>query len=934
MVDVSEKDFETTIEDRLLASGYVKRDPRKDKDYDGTRCLDPEALFGFIYATQPKEWEKLKIQHGSEVKERFLKRLTKKIEARGTLDVLRRGVTDLGSTFKLAYFRPETGLNEEHERLYNANTFSEMRQVHFSEKNEKSLDMVLFLNGLPIVTAELKNPLTNQTVQDAIKQYREDRDPKEPLFSFGRCLAHFAVDPDLVYVTTHLQGQKTKFLPFNKGNNNGAGNPENPDGYKTAYLWEEIWSRDSLLDIINNFLQVTEVEDDKGKRTGQRILIFPRYHQLVAVRGLVTDARSNGPGRNYLIEHSAGSGKSNSIAWLSHRLAGLHDRNDKRVFDGIIVITDRRVLDRQLQKTVTSFEQVRGVVTTISGKKAENLAGALEGGSQIIVTTLQTFPFVTKKIRELPGKRFAVIIDEAHSSQSGEGSRSLKEVLSAGSLDEAEVSDPPDVSEEDRINAEVERTMRTRGRLQNVSFFAFTATPKRKTLEIFGTRRDDGTYAPFSLYSMRQAIEEGFILDVLKNYTTFKVYFGLNKKVQDDPRYEKVKAIALLTSYADLHDHGIRMKTQQIIEHFHEQVKDRIGGKAKAMLVTRSRLHAVRYGQAFERYLKERGYPHRVLVAFSGTVRDPETHLEYTEAQMNRLPETQTAETFKGLDYRFLIVANKFQTGFDQPLLHTMYADKKLGGVNAVQTLSRLNRTYPGKEETFVLDFANSAEEIQKSFQPYYETTLLTEPTDPNKLYDLKHQLQDYRIFGGEDVEAFARVYFSEKGDQQHLHAVLDLVVKEYVTHEEEEQVGFRKHLEDCVWLYAFLSQILTFTDAELEKLYQFARFLLRKLPVPERELPVEITENINMDSYRIQETSKGDIRLMETGGELKPISEIGTGQTPPEDIARLSEILGYINEYYGTDFTDEDKVEHFAQDMERRISPVAMASSGPSIPR
>jgi len=362
------------------------------------------------------------------------------------------------------------------------------------------------------------------------------------------------------------------------------------------------------------------------------------------------------------------------------------------------------------------------------------------------------------------------------------------------------------VSEEDRINVEVERTMKTRGRLQNVSFFAFTATPKSKTLEIFGTRRDDGAYAPFSLYSMRQAIEEGFILDVLKNYTTFKVYFGLNKKVQDDPRYEKVKAIALLKSYADLHEHGIRRKTEQIIEHFHEQVKDRIGGKAKAMLVTRSRLHAVRYRQAFERYLKERGYPHRVLVAFSGTVRDPETHLEYTEAQMNGLPETQTAETFKGPDYRFLIVANKFQTGFDRPLLHTMYADKKLGGVNAVQTLSRLNRTYPGKEETFVLDFANSAEEIQKSFQPYYETTLLTEPTDPNKLYDLKHQLEDYRICGGEDVEAFARVYFSEEGDQQHLHAVLDPVVEDYVKHEEEERVGFRRHLEDYVRLYAFLS--------------------------------------------------------------------------------------------------------------------------------
>ena len=567
MVDTTEKNFESTIEDDLHSSGYVKRDPKKH--YDRSLCLDSETLFGFIYATQPEQWEKLKVQHGPEVKARFLRRLVKEIESRGTLDVLRRGVTDLGSKFDLGYFKPETGLNEEHQRLHNANSFSVMRQVHFSEKNEKSLDLVLFLNGLPIITAELKNPLTGQNVQDAVVQYRKDRDPKEPLFSFGRCLAHFAVDPDVVYVTTHLRSQKTRFLPFNKGREGGAGNPDNPGGYKTAYLWEEVWQPDSLLEIVNHFLQVNEIEDDRGKRTGEKVLIFPRYHQLDAVRRLVEDARKNGPGRNYLVQHSAGSGKSNSIAWLSHRLAGLHDRNDRRVFDGIVVITDRRVLDRQLQKTVTSFEQVRGVVTTITDRKAENLAKALEGGSQIIVTTLQTFPFVSEKIRELSsisGKRFAVIIDEAHSSQSGEGSRSLKEVLSPHSLDEAEGQDPPEVSEEDRINAEVERMMKTRGRISNVSFFAFTATPKNKTLEIFGTRRKDGTYAPFSLYSMRQAIEEKFILDVLKNYTTYKVYFNLLKRVEDDPSYEKTKAIALLRNYADIHEHGIASKTEVMVE--------------------------------------------------------------------------------------------------------------------------------------------------------------------------------------------------------------------------------------------------------------------------------------------------------------------------------------------------------------------------------
>lgn len=937
-MDTTEKNFEATIEAHLLGNGatptglvaeerasygpttgYVKRDPKKH--YDRTRCLDPEALFGFIYATQPEQWEKLKTQHGEEVKTRFLRRLVKEIESRGTLDVLRRGVVDLGSKFDLAYFKPETRLNEEHKRLYNANSFSVMRQVRYSGKNENSLDVVLFLNGLPIITAELKNPMTNQTVQDAVAQYRRDRDQKEPLFAFGRCLAHFAVDPDMAYVTTHLRGRKTRFLPFNKGSDNGAGNPENPDGFKTAYLWEEIWDRDSLLDVINNFLQVTEIEDDKGKRTGDKVLIFPRYHQLDAVRRLVEDARINGPGKNYLIEHSAGSGKSNSIAWLSHRLAGLHDRDDQRVFDGIVVITDRRVLDRQLQKTVTSFEQVRGVVTTIGGRKAENLAGALEGGSQIIVTTLQTFPFVSEKIRELSGKRFAVIIDEAHSSQSGEGSRSLKEVLSPHSLDEAETEDAPEVSEEDRINAEVERTMKTRGRIPNVSFFAFTATPKNKTLEIFGTRRDDGSYEPFSLYSMRQAIEEKFILDVLKNYTTFKVYFNLLKKVEDDPTYEKVQAIALLKNYADLHEHGIARKTEQMVEHFHEQVRHRIGDRAKAMVVTRSRLHAVRFKQAFDRHLEQRGHPHKTLVAFSGTVMDPDTGLEFTEDRMNGFPETQTAETFKQNDYRFLIVANKFQTGFDQPLLHTMYVDKKLGGVNAAQTLSRLNRTHPGKEETFVLDFANAAEEIRKSFQPYYETTVLTEATDPNKLYDIKRMLEEYRIFGTDDVKAFSAVYFSVTGGQEKLHPILDAVVGEYREHEENEKTAFRKHLGDFVGIYAFLSQILTFTDADLEKLYQFSRFLLRKLPVPREKLPVEITENINMDSYRIQETSKGDIKLMGEGGQLEPISEIGTGEERPQDLAPLSEIIGYINEYFGTDFTDEDRVAHFASDMERRMA-------------
>lgn len=918
-IDTSEKDFEATIEGHILADGYTRR---TSDHYDRELCVDADTLIGFLIATQPQTWEKLKAQHGEHVRERFLARLTKEIQARGTLDVLRKGVTDLGCRFELAYFRPETGLNPQHQQLYNANILSVVRQLHYSNRDrEKSLDTVLMVNGLPILTAELKTPLKGQTVLHAMRQYRTDRDPREPLFTFGRCLAHFAVDTDLAYMTTHLRGGGTRFLPFNLGHNNGSGNPPAEVGFKTAYLWERVWQRDSLLEILNHFLQQVDVLDDKGRKTGEQALIFPRYHQLDAVRRLVVHARQQGPGNNYLIQHSAGSGKSNSIAWLSHRLAGLHDDADRRVFDSVIVVTDRRVLDRQLQQTVRSFEQVKGIVTLIEKHKAKELATALEAGSNIIVTTLQTFPFVVEKLGELAGQRFAVVIDEAHSSQTGEGSKSLKEVLSVGDLEEAEAEDdvPPE-DDEDQVNAAVEEMQKKRGRLPNVSYFAFTATPKAKTMELFGHKRGDGQFEPFSLYSMRQAIEEGFILDVLKNYTTFKTYFGLLKKIEDDPRYDKKKAIKLLKSYADLHKHGIRKKTEVMVDHFDSQVRNRIDGKAKAMLVTRSRLHAVRFKQAFDRYIKERRLPYKSLVAFSGTVRDPDTGGEFTEAKMNGVPETATAEVFKQTEYRFLIAANKFQTGFDQPLLHTMYVDKKLGGVGAVQTLSRLNRTCEGKEDTLVLDFANEADEIEKAFAPYYTCTLLSESTDPNKLYDLKTSLENCHVYGQSDVNEFAAVYFRPKAKQEQLAPILDRVVEVYKAKEPDERADFRKWLGDYVRVYAFLSQLLTFADVELEKLYQFARHLYRKLPIERDRLPVEVIEKINMDAYRLQQTSSGEIKLMDEGGELKPLSDLGTGRQQVTELAPLSEIINFINDNYGTDFTSEDKVRHFADDMERRL--------------
>lgn len=921
MVDSSEANLEATIE-AVLAEVHGYRVRAWDRDYDRALCLDPELVVQFVLTTQPKTWEKLKLQHGDEVKPRFLKRLAKEIGSRGTLDVLRKGVIDLGCKFDLACFRPETGLNQEHERLCRANTFSVIRQLRYSEKNANSIDLVLFLNGLPILTAELKNPETGQTVQHAIKQYKNDRDPKEPLLHFGRCLAHFAVDTDLAYMTTRLQGKRTFFLPFNRGCEGGAGNPVNADGFRTDYLWKRTWQPDSLLEIVQHFVQAVEILDDEGKKTGERKLIFPRYHQLKAVRGLVDHARNHGPGNNYLVEHSAGSGKSNTIAWTAHRLSGLHGADEKRVFDSIVVITDRRVLDRQLRQTVQSFEQVKGLVTAIEAQKSTKLAEALQEGADIITTTIQTFPFVSEKVGEIPGRRFAILVDEAHSSVTGEATASMKSILSAKSLAAAqqqeETEDEKD--EEDGINAAIEASMAKRGRLPNVSFFAFTATPKNRTLELFGTKKPDGTFEPFDLYSMRQAIEEGFIKDVLRNYTTFKVYFGLNKKIETDPEHPRKKAIALLKSYADLHPHAIQTKTELMVEHFEAHVQHRIAGRAKGMVVTRSRLHAVRYKQAFDAILKREKLPHRALVAFSGTVKDPDTGLEFTEAGMNGVPETQTRNAFEKPECKFLIVAEKFQTGFDQPLLHAMYVDKKLTGVNCVQTLSRLNRTHPDKDNPVVLDFANEADEIQKAFQPYYEATFLTEATDPNKLYDLKRRAEEFLLYYQQDVDAFAAVYFGPDPTQEKLRPILDAVADRFQAADPDAQVPFRKAVDDYVRIYSFLSHVLSFTDAGLEKTYQFLRFLRPLLKPPKGQLPTEVVDEINMESYKVKQTASGKIVLLNQDGGLDPISDVGTAMVKEEDTAPLSEIISYMNENFGTDFTANDKVKYFAEDMERRI--------------
>ena len=938
MMEISERSFEEAIEQGLLQhgpdaaaaagaaretlspygdvpGGYRRRRP---EDYDRALCLLPRDVVDFVLATQPREWQKLAQHHGAAVKEQFLARLAAEITRRGALAVLRTGIKDSGCTFRLAFFRPASGLNEETKRLHAANLFAAVRQLRYSTKSERSLDLVLFLNGIPIFTAELKNLLSGQDVEDAMRQYKTDRDPREPLLAFGRCLAHFAVDPDLVFVTTQLAGPRTRFLPFNQGKFGGAGNrpvPPTRQGYATAYLWQETWARDSVLDLIRQFIHEVEEEDDQGRKTGSRHLIFPRYQQLDAVRRLVADARAAGAGRRYLIQHSAGSGKSFTIAWLAHQLATLHDAGDQRVFDSIVVVTDRRVLDRQLQTTMRQFEQTLGVVENID-TTSRQLKEALEAGKTIIVTTLQKFPVIAAQIGALPGQRFAVIVDEAHSSQSGESTKSLKSVLAAGSLEEAEAEEAEAETPEEELESVILAEMEKRGRLPNLSIFAFTATPKPKTLELFGSRQDGGRFAPFHLYTMRQAIEEGFILDVLASYTTYKAYWRLLKTVEDDPRYDKQKAAYLLRSFVELHPHAIAEKVRICVEHFAAQVQGEIGGQAKAMIVTRSRRHAVRYRLAVDRYLAETGYPFKALVAFSGRVEDGGQ--SYSEPGMNGFPETQTAKAFERPEYRFLIVANKFQTGFDQPLLHTMYVDKKLGGVNAVQTLSRLNRTHPPtKTGALVLDFANEADEIKAAFEPYYETTMLSEATDPNLLYEIQGRLAGFPVHTEADVDRFARAYFGPKTTQDQLYQALAPVVERARALPEVEQRDFRGHLTDYVRLYAFLAQVLAFADTDLEKLYVFAKYLRRLLPADREELPREVQQDIDMESYRIQQTGSGRIALERKGGSLDPVSTKQDPRPQPEEMEALSRIIAELNERFGLNLGPEHRLT-LGQMMER----------------
>ena len=953
MVDISEKAFEDAIEETLLSGGpnapgtrhWLLREGegsygtwvpggyrhRTQEHYSRELCLDPGLLLEFIYATQPKTWDKLKVHYGRDTVSSFIQRAADEVERRGVVDVLRRGLKDRGCRFEMACFRPATTLNPDLQRRYKANQFSVIRQLHYSTRNENSLDMVLFLNGLPLSTVELKNPLTGQDVHDAIRQYRYTRDPREPLFRPGRCVAHFAVDPHEVHFATSLVGAGTRFFPFNKGYAGGKGNPPILDNYATAYLWRQIWSRDSVLNLIARFVHERAANNGAKGKSKSHYYIFPRYHQLDAVRRLIGDARPAGPGHRYLIQHSAGSGKSFTIAWLAHQLSTLHDVHDERVFDSIIVVTDRRVLDRQMQHHVRQFEQTLGVVETID-KSSAQLRAALEAGRPIIVTTLQKFPVIWDQVDKLPGKTFAVIIDEAHSSQGGESADKMRAVLAPKSLDEAEhldEADPDRETAEDRILAQV----KARQQLPNVSLFAFTATPRPETLQLFGQKHEDGTYGPFSLYSMRQAIEEGFILDVLEHYTTYETYWSLVKTTADDPKYARDPATQVLRQYVTLHPHTIEQKVTIIVEHFHQNVAPRINGRAKAMIATSSRLHAVRFRLTLDKYLRERGYPYKALVAFSGQVRDPDTGKVYSEPGMNRSPdgqpvsERQTAETFAQPEYRFLVVANKFQTGFDQPLLYATYVDKRLSGLQAVQTLSRLNRIHPAKDGTFVLDFVNEAETIQAAFQPYYQSTLLERETDPNLLYRLELEVFDLGLCDKSDIERVTDLCLFGEAEQSKLYAALQPVVDRYVAADDEIKTAFRGKLSRYIRLYAFLSQVISFVDLDLVRLYHFARLTLRALPKADKDMPVNIARKVALGSFDIRETFKGKIKLDVENGRLQPLGFTESSKKPDER-ALLSRIVKELNERFGLDLSSEGGTAYVEQMVSRLAGNPAMQDS------
>lgn len=884
------------------------------KDYDREYAVDLRQLAAFIEATQPDVVTALDLAHDSPTRRKFLARLQGEITKRGTIDVLRNGVRHGQHHVDFFYGTPSAGNAKAAER-FAANRFSVTRQLRYSrDETGLALDLALFINGLPVATFELKNSLTKQTVADAVEQYQRDRDPRELLFQFGRCVAHFAVDDGEVRFCTQLKGKASWFLPFNRGWNDGAGNPPNANGLKTDYLWRQILTPRGLTDILENYAQIVE---DEHKKTGKkrRVQIFPRYHQLDVVRTLLAHAGAHGAGTRYLIQHSAGSGKSNSIAWLAHQLIGL-TRDDRPLFDSIIVVTDRRILDIQIRDTIKQFAQVGATVG--HAEHSGDLRAFVESGKKIIITTVQKFPVIYKEIgNEHRDRRFAIVIDEAHSSQGGRTAAAMAMALSeAGAAED-------DETVEDQIN----RVMTSRKMLPNASYFAFTATPKNKTLEIFGVPFGEGAevkHRPFHSYTMKQAIEEGFILDVLRQYTPVQSYYKLVKTVDADPEFDTKRATKKLRKYVESHDHAVRLKAEIMVDHFQEQViaLNKVGGRARAMVVTGGIARAIQYFHAFRDYLAERKSPYQAIVAFSGE--HEYGGAKVTEASLNGFASGAIADRIQEDPYRFLICADKFQTGYDEPLLHTMYVDKPLSGIKAVQTLSRLNRAHPQKHDVFVLDFLNDAETIEAAFADYYRTTILADETDPNKLHDLKAALDGYQVYAPEQVDQLVSAYLAG-ADRDALDPILDVCVAVYREQlNEDAQVEFKGNAKAFTRTYGFLASILPYTNAEWEKLSIFLTFLAPKLPAPkEEDLSKGILDAIDMDSYRVEKQAVLRIQLPDSDAELGPVPTSAGGHAPEPALDRLSNIIKTFNDQFGNaNFSDADRVHRLiTEDIPTRVA-------------
>ena len=895
----TELKFEEHIEKHLNSVGYSST---HFSEYDRNLCLIRGQVIDFIKTTQPVQWERLNEIYDIDTENKVLSRISSEVSKRGIIDVLRNGVKDRGEYLTLCHFEPKSDLNPDHLKLYQANQFTVLRQLHYSNKNENSIDMGLFLNGLPILTMELKNQLTGQNVKHSENQYKNDRDYKEPLLQFKRCMVHFCVDNNKVSMTTRLSGSKTFFLPYNQN----LENPPVENGYRTKYLWEQILTPTSLLDIIESFVHLSKEKEfffnDKTQKIDTKIkevLIFPRYHQLDLIRKFRGQLKVDGPGKNYLVQHTTGSGKSYSIGWLSHTLSSLYQSkgDTNRMFDTIIVVTDRTVLDDQLRNTITSLAKTKGVVNGVEDGSQE-LKTFLEQGKDIIITTIQKFPFISEAISSLGDRSFAVIIDEVHSSQSGELSKELKKSLSKN-------DDDDEFDYEEMLRQEIQ----SRGKQDHISFFGFTGTPKEKTLELFGTKTSEGTFVPFHIYSMYQSIHERFTLDVLQNYTTYKRYFKVKQTKDGDIEIPSGKGKRELIRYVDSHEMTIQNKVQIMLDHWIDKGSKEIQGRSRGMIVTPSRKHCVWYFKEVNRQLKERGIHYQSLVGFSGEVRLDGEKFTETGCNMSIGHEGDVPLGLKNPKYRLLIVANKFQTGFDEPLVQSMYVDKRLGGIQCVQTLSRLNRVTSGKTQTFVLDFVNEPDDIRDSFQRFYQSTILEGETDPNRLYDLQREIYEFHLYTDEDVNRFCKIFYDPNRDEGNLHPVLDQVVDKFKSIDDDEQKeDFRSKIQSYIRMYGYLSQIVNFTDIELEKTFIFLKYLNKKLPKRQTER-FDISNIIDLDSLRIQKVYEHVEGLERGDTTLTPPEFDSTGVEEPE-YDFLSEIINQVNTTYGVNLTDEDKLD------------------------